>query len=137
MSYLLDTDVVSQFTKQHPDALAFAWLSKRILDELYLSVATITELREGMELLPAGKKRSGLEAWLESEVKERFRERILPMTLEIADRAGKIAASAVRSGHNPEALDVVIAATAQEHGLSLATLNRKHFERLGVELVTF
>lgn len=135
MSYLLDTSVISQFIKDRPEPASISWLRDRTLGELHISVATMVELREGIELMPEGKRRSKMERWFHEDVSGGFDRRILPMTLEIADRAGRIAAAAHKSGHHAEALDVIIASTAVVHGLVLVTLNRKHFQRLGVELV--
>lgn len=59
------------------------------------------------------------------------------MDAEAADLAGKFSVEAERAGLNLDLSDFLIAATARVHGLSLATLNRKHFEKLGVELVEF
>ncbi len=137
MASLLDTDVVSQWSKPVPDAQVASWLATVVLEETYLSVVTIQELRTGIERLPAGRKRSGLEMWLGDFVLVKYEARILPVTLEIADICGRILGSPNLAGFHPENTDAYIAATARVHGLEVATLNRKHFEKLGVELVEF
>lgn len=137
MKYLLDTDVLSQTTKAKPHMGVFTWLRERQESDLCLSAITIEELRFGLELLPKGKRRRELESWLEDRVLRRFSGRILPVEERVADKCGKLFAAAKLAGHNLDIGDVLIAATASVHNLKVVTLNRKHFERLGVELVTF
>lgn len=106
-------------------------------DSIFLSVISLTELRQGIQLLPQGKRRQAFDEWLLNDVAAAYEGRILPVTAAIADLAGRIGAAAKQAGYTVELADVLVAATAREHGLSVVTLNRKHFERLGVELVTF
>jgi len=102
-----------------------------------MSVVVISELRFGIELRPPGKRQNELRSWLESRVLALFQGRILPVDERVADQCGRLIATAKKAGHSAEMADALIAATAMVHGLKLATLNRKHFERMGVELVTF
>ena len=76
-----------------------------------------------------------LEAWLEEDVRISYAGRILPITEEIASLGGRLIAERRKASETPGSNDCLLAATARVHGLSVATLNRKHFERLGVELV--
>jgi predicted nucleic acid-binding protein len=137
VSYLLDTSIVSQSGKPVPNQAVMQWWSQRTIAELKISSIVILEFRYGFELLPAGRRRRYLEAWLEQTVLPGFQGRIIPIDERIADLGGKLLASSKMSGHTAETADALIAATAIVHGLKLATLNRKHFERLGVEMVTF
>ncbi len=84
-----------------------------------------------------GKKRRNLEAWFESEVRGVYAGHILPVTEEIADLCGKFVATKRKLGTTPDLNDMLIAATAVIHGLTLATLNVKDFEKLPVKLITF
>lgn len=113
------------------------WLSNAAEADAFLSVITIQELRTGIELLPAGRKRRDLELWLVADIHRGYAGRILPVTEEIADVCGRLIARGKKEAAIPEANDALLAATAIVHGLQLATLNRRHFERLGVELVKF
>ena len=137
MKYLLDTDVLSQTTKAKPHAGVISWLRGCQESDLYLSAITIEELRFGLELLPKGKRRRELESWLEGRVLRRFSGRILPVEERVADKCGKLFAAAKLAGNNLDIGDVLIAATAFIHNLKVVSLNRKHFEILGVELVKF
>ncbi len=137
MASLLDTNIVSQRIKQTPEEGVVRWLSHIPQQDTFLSVITIQELRTGIELLPAGRKRRNLESWLNLEVRPHYAGRILPITEDIADIAGKLIAKGKKAGSVPDMADALIAATALVHGMSVATINQKHFERLGVELVRF
>ena len=137
MSYLLDTDGISQTSKDRPAGGVLGWLGTVSHESVFLSVITLAEVRRGIQLLPQGKRREALDEWLLNDVADAYRGRILPVTEAIADLAGRVGAAAKQNGYTVELSDVLIAATARVHGLTLATLNRKHFERLGVNLVTF
>ncbi len=86
-------------------------------------------------MLALGSKRREIEAWLERDILIGFRDRIIPADSIIADICGRLVAKAKRERHTPDLADALIAATAMVHHLTVATLNRTHFERLGVELV--
>jgi predicted nucleic acid-binding protein len=113
------------------------WMQQRPVSELHLSVVTVHELRFGIELAPTGAKRASLDQWLEMVVLPGLAGRILPVDAAVADTCGRLLAAAKKAGFNCELADSLIAATAVVYGLKVATLNRKHFEPLGVELVTF
>jgi predicted nucleic acid-binding protein len=137
LTYLLDTNVVSQTSKLYPDVAVMRWWTQQ--DELSLMLSTIVfqEARFGIEMLPAGRKRDRLEEWLEIRLRREFAGRILPVTVEIAELSGRLIAQTKKTAHTADTGDALIAATARVHGLQVATLNRDHFERLGVELVEF
>lgn len=137
MSNLLDTDVISQRIKASPDARVVRWLRKVQETELYVSAISFLEIRTGIDRMPHGRKRRDLELWLSTELPRSFAGRILPVNAVVADICGRMLVGSEESGHTPGLADALIAATAKVHGLRMATLNRRHFERLGVELVEF
>jgi toxin FitB len=135
--YLLDTNVVSQTSKLQPNVAVMNWWKLQDEFSLMLSAIVFLELRFGVEMLQAGSKRNSLEEWLEIRLRREFDGRILPVTTEIAELSGRLIAERKKEAHILDPADALIAATARVHGLRVATLNRKHFERLGVELVEF
>jgi predicted nucleic acid-binding protein len=137
VKYLLDTDVVSQYTKLPPNPRVDAWVQRTDDSDLYISFVTYAELWYGVNLLPASKRRTEFENWIEDDLYMQFFNRVVGFSLDVARRYGSIMARAKKNGHNPNAMDVLIAATAAANGMAVATLNRKDFERLGVELVEF
>ncbi len=137
MKYLLDTDVVSQYKKLPPNPRVDAWMQRTDDREMYISEITFAELWYGIHLLPPGKRRSDLENWVEGDLYMQFFNRVACMGLGVAKRYGSLMARAEKKGFSPSAMDVLIAAIAVDNGMIVATLNRKDFERLGVELVEF
>ena len=100
---------------------------------LFASVLTLAEIRRGIELLPLGRRRTQLEQW-QKEVVASFEKRLLPVTKAIADRWAALSAQAQRKRTPLSNIDGLIAATALEHGLTLATRNVKDFAGLGVTI---
>lgn len=137
MSFLVDTTVLSEFTKPQPNDELLAWLMHTDTDSLYLSAITIFEVQVGIELLPEGKRKRNLARWLDEEIPDTYAGRILPVSAEVAIAGARIVALARKQGWNDLEMDALIAATAMIHRMPVATMNRKHFERLGAELVTF
>jgi len=137
LRYLLDTDVVSQATKERPHAGVIRWLDDQDENDLFLSVATLLEIRVGIELSSSGKKRERLEEWLLHDLSQRFEGRIVPVERHVADLTGRLMARSRKEGWEMGSMDALIGATAMVNDMGLATLNREHFERLGVGLVEF
>jgi predicted nucleic acid-binding protein len=129
--------VVSQSSKMQPNVAVMNWWKRQDEFSLMLSAIVFQELRFGIEMLSPGVKRDRLEEWLESRLRSEFANRILPVTVEIAELSGLLIAERKKDAHTLDPADALIAGTARVHGLQVATLNRKHFEKLGVELVEF
>ena len=100
-------------------------------------MATLIEIRVGVEKKALGKKRDELEDWLVNTLPLKFLHRIVPIEQHVADLAGRIIDRSRRGNWGMDAMDAIIGATAMVNGMGLATLNVKHFERLGLELVEF
>jgi predicted nucleic acid-binding protein len=133
--FLLDTNVLSEFARLQPaDKRVDAWLKALPDESLFASVLTFAEIRRGIELLPAGKRRTQLEEWLD-DLNRSFSERLLPVTKAIGDRWAVLSAQAKQRGATVALIDGIIAATALEHNLTIATRNVKDFAGLGVGLV--
>lgn len=120
-AYLLDTNCISEVVRARPEARMLAWLETTDESLLHLSVLTLGEIRKGVAGLPPGNRRAQLENWLELELKARFAGRVLPVDVPVADRWGALAAEAKRRGKPLPAIDGLLAATAQHHGLTLVT----------------
>jgi toxin FitB len=102
--------------------------------DAFISVVTIGEIAKGIELLPGGRRRDTLVAWL-GEIEADYGDQILPCDIEIARVWGELTGRAQRRGQTIAAADGLIAATALHHGLRLATRNIRHFAETGVSLV--
>jgi predicted nucleic acid-binding protein len=128
VSYLLDTNVVSEWTKPRPNPGVIEWLSQVAEDEVFLSVVTFAELRHGIERLPAGRRRRRLDEWLRGELALRFEGRIVLIDGAIADEWGRLVARQEARGRPIAAMDGLIAVTAQVHALTLVTRNAVDFQ---------
>jgi predicted nucleic acid-binding protein len=128
MSFLLDTNVVSEWMKPRPNPGVIAWLAEVDEDRTFLSVITLTELRYGSERMAAGNRRKRLQEWLEEELPLRFEGRILPIDPSVADVCGTVVARSEAVGRRMEVMDAFIAATAEMHRLTVVTRNASDFQ---------
>lgn len=136
MNFLLDANVVSEWTKPRPDTGVVAWLAEADEDRVFISVITVAELRHGIEGLPAGARRDRLDTWLTEQVPQRFEERLLPVDAETANLWGRVMAQGQAAGRPPGTMDCFIAATVLQHDMTLVTRNVSDFEALEVRLVS-
>lgn len=118
--FLVDTNVVSELTKPIPSAQIGAFL-RQVKNRVHTSVLSIGEIRKGIGSLAAGRRRSTLEDWLEHEIIPWFGERILPINLKIAERWGDLSARQIAKGRTRPVVDVLLAATALQHELTIVT----------------
>jgi predicted nucleic acid-binding protein len=135
VSLLLDTNVVSELSRQRPDEGVLRWLARTPEELTYLSVVTIGELRRGTARMPSGARREELERWLAEVIAARYERRVIDVTADIANAWGSLLAFAERAGRGIHPLDAYIAATARIHSLVLVTRNTKDFSSLGIELL--
>ena len=135
MNFLLDTNVVSEWVKPRPDTGVTTWLAEADEDRVFISVVTLAELRHGIERLPPGARRDRLDAWLTGQLPARFETRIVPVDAETAHGWGRVMARGQAAGDPVGTMDAFIAATAEQHGLTLVTRNVRDFEALGIGLV--
>jgi predicted nucleic acid-binding protein len=132
---LLDTNVVSEPLRPAPDARVIAWIDAQPLETLFLSAITVAELRAGVALLPAGKRRAGLQESLETRVLPLFAGRVLPFDLGCAQSYAELMAKARASGLAIASADGYIAAIAAANGLAVATRDSGPFKAAGVAVI--
>jgi hypothetical protein len=136
--WLLDTNVLSAFgpgKRPLPGDIA-DWFADRT-DALYLSTITAAEIKAGICRLRrtgAARRADNLREWFD-HVLEAYAERMLSFDLPAARIAGAIGDAALADGRHPGFPDVAIAAIAKSHELVVVTLNRRHFEPLGVAVI--
>ena len=134
MSYLLDTNVISELrkSKQRVAPQVRSWAAQQITHELSVSVITVMEIEIGVARLERRDDAQGavLRQWLENELLAAFDDRILPIDLDVVRRAATLHVPDPR----PER-DALIAATALTHGLTVVTRNTADFEPLGVSVL--
>lgn len=132
MSYLLDTNVLSELRRKNPDKGVVEWFTNRPASTLFLSVLTLGELRKGIEKIRDPIRSTALTDWLETDLPNFFTGRILSIDSEVADTWGRLTAMHTRP---LPAIDSLLGATAAKHGLSMVTRNARDFEGLGIEVI--
>ena len=130
--YLLDTNVVSELIKARPDERVVEWIRAADESDLHLSVLTFAEIRFGIEKLAQGARRERLRRWTETELTDRFEDRILDIDRSIAELWGVIMARGFAISVRLPVMDTLLAATAEHHGLIMVTRNIRDFARAGV-----
>jgi predicted nucleic acid-binding protein len=132
MSYLIDTNVVSELTRSTPNNNVIKWFEETPIEHLYVSVLTLTEIRKGVEAVEDMKRKQKLKAWLEIDLLAWFDERILAIDISVAERWGRLQYEVQRS---VPVIDSLLAATALHHNLCIVTRNVKDFDYYhGLEL---
>ena len=133
MTFLLDTNVLSETRKRQPDAGVIEWVTATPSDQLYVSVLTLGEIEQGIARIRGRgdhQQAAALERWLR-EIVVGFADRILPVTLPVASAWG-------RQQHIQPlpVVDALIAATARVKGLTVVTRNVKDFQRTGIQVLS-
>jgi predicted nucleic acid-binding protein len=132
VSYLLDTNLISELVRARPSERVVRWFRQVPDEALYLSALTLGEIGKGVEALPAGPRREKLRVWLETELPDWFEDRVLAVDAAVADRWGRLLAEVKRT---VPAVDSLLAATALHHQLRFATGNAADFDFPGLEVV--
>lgn len=132
MSYLLDTNIVSETVRRNPNKAVISWLDRIPAEALFVSVLTLGEIRKGIEALPDRRRREKLRLWLEHDLPAWFEGRMLPVDLAVADRWGRLLAEV---GRPVPTIDSLLAATALHHELRLVTRNAGDFDYPGLEVI--
>jgi len=134
VKYLLDTCVLSELVKKNPSPKVTTWILTTDESRLFISVLTFGEIHKGIEKLPKSKKKEKLHNWVNFELRERFKNRIISFDLQVATIWGKIQALSESSGKGMPAIDGQIAATGICHNLTVVTRNTADMEISGVTL---
>lgn len=133
--YLLDTNVISELKRAKPDENVSAFIAREPLERFYLSVVTFAEIRFGIELLADAARRSDLNSWLNKKLRPMFNGRELPLTEDVLLTWRLIIEKGRKRGYTFSHPDVLIAASAAHHGLTVVTRNTREFIEAGVDVI--
>jgi len=132
---VLDTNVVSELMKTEVDAALLGWLNQQPRLSIWVSTITVFEIRLGIGLLPASRRRMQLEQSFMRMLSEKIENRTLPFDTAAAEQAATLSAARQRSGRLGELRDTMIAGIAISRRATLATRNTRHFADLPTPVV--
>jgi predicted nucleic acid-binding protein len=135
MAWLLDTNVLSELRRPRPDQKVVAFVTGVALDQLHISVVTLAEIRFGIELVGEPNRRAELNEWLTHKVRPMFDGRVLPITEDIMLKWRLLVEEGRKTGHTFSQPDLMIAATAIHHGLTVVTRDRSDYDKARVPVV--
>ena len=133
--WLLDTNVLSELRRPGPEPKVVAFVTAQPLDSLYVSSVTLAEIRFGVELVADAGRRAELNDWLTHKVRPMFEQRVLPVTEDIMFKWRLLVEDGRKTGHTFSQPDLIIAATALEHGLTLVSRDTGDYERARVPVL--
>jgi toxin FitB len=130
--WLLDTNILSELRRPKPEPKVTAFIAAQSLESLYISTVTLAEIRFGIELLSDAARRSELNDWLSRKVRPMFEHRVLEITEDIMFKWRLLVEEGRKTGHTFSQPDLIIAATAQHHGITVATRDTSEFVKARV-----
>ena len=132
---ILDTNILSELMKAHPEPSVVRWIGKHKSTDLFITTLTQAEILYGLEILPAGKRRTALKTAATSMFEQDFHHRILPFNINAAKLFATIAAKRRTIGLPISQINAQIAAIALSHNATLATRNIKDFKECDLDLI--
>jgi toxin FitB len=134
-SWLLDTNILSELRRPRPEPMVVNFIAARPLEKLYISSVTLAEIRFGIELVADAGKRSELSDWLAHKVRPMFQQRILQVTEDVMFKWRLLVEEGRKAGYTFSQPDLIIAATALEHGLTLVSRDTGDYQRARVIVI--
>lgn len=130
--WLLDTNILSELRRPKPEPRVIAFVEAQPLERLYVSSVTFAEIRFGIELTPDASRRSELYGWLTHKVRPMFEQRVLEVTEDVMLEWRLLVEEGRKSGHTFSQPDLIIAATAKHHDLTVVSRDTTDYARAQV-----
>jgi toxin FitB len=130
--WLLDTNVLSELRRPRAEPKVVVFVSSQPLDLLYVSTVTFAEIRFGIEAVGDAGRRAELNEWLTHRLRPMFEQRVLAITEDILLKWRLLVEDGRKRGHTFSQPDLIIAATALHHGLTIVSRNTRDYERAHV-----
>lgn len=135
MNYLLDTFVLTEFSRRKPSSKLMRWMDGVAEESLYISAVTIGELQRSIEALPDNQRKNDLMVWLNEGLKERLKDHILPLETVTFTLWGSLSSWKEQDGKPMGVIETLIAATALRHNLTIVTNQPEAYLRCGAHVV--
>lgn len=132
---VLDTNVLSEIARAQPHPAVLDWVDAQVSDDLVITALTAAEIRAGVALLPAERRKRQIGTRMETLLNETFAGYVLAFDVDSSAHYAHVLAARTRAGRPMSALDAQIAAVCLQHGATLATRNIDDFEGIGLELI--
>lgn len=133
--WLLDTNILSELRRPKPEPKVVAFIAAKPLDLLYVSSVTFAEFRFGIELVADANRRAELNDWLKHIVRPMFEQRVLAVSEDVMFKWRLLVEEGRKAGHTFSQPDLIIAATAQQHGLTVVSRDTSDYERARVPVI--
>ena len=133
--WLLDTNVLSELRRPQPDKNVVAFVASKPMESLFVSAVTLAEIRFGIELVADATRRADLTDWLTNRVRPMFEQRVLSVSEDVMLKWRLMVEDGRKVGHTFSQPDLIIAATAAQHGLTVVTRDVSDFQRSRVAVV--
>lgn len=134
ISWLLDTNILSELRRPRPAEKVVAFVASQPLESLHISAVTLAEIRFGIELVADAGRRAELNDWLTHKIRPLFAQRVLPVSEDIMFKWRLLVEEGRKAGHTYSQPDLIIAATALEHGLTVVSRDTTDYERARVPI---
>ena len=135
MNYLLDTCVLSEFTRRQPEPRVIDWLDSIDEEKLFISAITVGEIQRGIERQPDSHRKTELLVWMNNGLVTRFARRTFPIDAETMFLWGSLVARLEAAGQPMGVMDSLILASALQNNLIIATRNVADFLPSGVQVI--
>jgi predicted nucleic acid-binding protein len=132
--WLLDTNVLSELRRPRPDARVRKFIAGQRLEDLFVSTVTFAEIRFGIEIVSDPIRRAELTEWLTHRVRPLFDQRVLEVSEDVMFKWRLLVEEGRKAGHTFSQPDLIIAATALHHGLTVVTRDTADYARSRVPL---
>ena len=132
--WLLDTNILSELRRPKPDRKVVAFVAAQPLGRLFVSAVTFAEIRFGIELLRDANRRADLTDWLTHKLRPLFEQRTLPVSEDVMFKWRLLVEEGRKAGHTFSQPDLIIAATALHHGLTIVSRDVTDYTRAGVSV---
>ena len=133
--WLLDTNVLSELRRPKPESKVVGFIASKSLDLLFVSTVTFAEIRFGIERLADATRRAELNDWLMHKVRPMFEQRVLPVTEDVMFKWRLLVEDGRKAGHTYSQPDLIIAATALHHGLTIVSRDTGEFRKARVRVL--
>ncbi len=133
--WLVDTNILSELRRPKPEPKVAAFIAAQGLDRLYVSSVTFAEIRFGIERIADPVRRAELNDWLALKVRPMFEQRVLPVSEDVMFKWRLLVEDGRKAGHTFSQPDLIIAATALNHGLTVVTRDTSDYEKARVRVL--